>query len=116
MTNAHKQNVLLSSLSEEQAAEHVELTIWEAGFDVDPATEIWHYSRPDDKTCIILNRSSMSLVICHEDEVMARVVEVPVTVTVGDKKWLLSRNHIDALIDMHIEVLRQAMSITGGEA
>jgi hypothetical protein len=105
MTNAHKQNVLLSSLSEQQADEHIELTIWEAGFDVDPATDVWHYSRPDDDTCIIINRSPWTLVVSIGDA----VVEVPVTVTVGDEEWLLSRNHIDALIDMHMQVLRQSM-------
>jgi len=103
MTNAHKQNVLLSSLSEEQAAEHIELTVWEAGFDVDPASDVWHYSRPDDNTCIIVNRHPMTLVISNGDA----VVEVPVTVTVGDQEWLLSRNNIDALIDMHMQVLQQ---------
>jgi len=103
MTNAHKQNVMLSSITEAEAAEHIELTIWEAGFDVDPNTDVWHYSRPDDNTTIIFNRYPMTLVISIEDA----IVEVPVTVTIGDEEWLLSRNNIDALIDMHMEALKQ---------
>jgi hypothetical protein len=47
----------------------------------------------------------MTLVISIEEAQL----EVPVTVTVGEEEWLLSRNHIDALIDMHMQVLRQSM-------
>jgi len=109
LANAHKVNVLMSTITDQQAAEHVETTIWEAGYDVDPATDVWHYSRPDDNTCIIINRSPWTLVVSIGDA----VVEVPVTVTIDNEEWLLSRNNIDALIDMHMQVLRQA---TGGEA
>jgi hypothetical protein len=105
MKNAHKQNVLMSTIKACQAAEHIELTIWEAGFDVDANTDVWHYSRPDSNICIIFNRDPMTLVISIEEAQL----EVPVTVTVGEEEWLLSRNHIDALIDMHMQVLRQSM-------
>ena len=105
LANAHRINVPLSELTEAQAAEHIELTVWEALFNVDPNTDVWHYSCPDNDTCIIVNRCPMTLVISHGDA----VVEVPVTVTVGDQEWLLSRNHIDALIDLHMQVLQQSM-------
>lgn len=105
LTNAHKVNVLMSTITDQQAAEHVETTIWEAGFDVDVSSDVWHYSRPDSNICIIFNRDPMTLVISIEEAQL----EVPVTVTVGEEEWLLSRNHIDALIDMHMQVLRQSM-------
>jgi len=106
LENAAYQNVLLSSLSEQQAAEHVLVSVWEAGFEVDFDTGCW-VSRTNN-TYIIFSECRMLLTLCVED----LILEVPVTVELFDREWLLSRNNIDALITMNMQVLQQA---TGGE-
>ena len=110
LANAHKVNVLMNTITDQQAAEHIELTIWEAGFDVDPNTDVWHSK--EENSYVILNRCSMTLVVSIEEA----QIEIPVTVSIDDEEWLLSRNNIDALINMNIEVLRQSINNVGGQA
>ena len=110
MKNARKQNVLMSTITDQQAAEHVETTIWEAGFDVDPDADVWHSK--EENSYVIFNRDPMTLVVSIEEAQL----EIPVTVSIDDEEWLLSRNNINALINMNIEVLRQSINNVGGEA